>query len=141
VRGLVAWLGFNQIGVPYERPARVAGRSKYAWRDRFRLATGGLASFSGWPLKMAVRLGLLLSFGSVLGLVWVVTTWAVGRTVPGWASLTFTAFFFGGLQLFFLGLVGAYVARVYDEVKGRPRYIVRDTWSSSGNPEDVANGP
>lgn len=136
VRGLIAWLGFNQVGVEYDRPARVAGASKYAWRDRFQLALDGLASFSGRPLRYAVRIGVATSFVAIVGIVWVLVSKWTGSTVPGWASLTFVAFFFGGLQLFFLGVVGSYVARVYEEVKGRPRFVVRERWTSGGIPRE-----
>jgi polyisoprenyl-phosphate glycosyltransferase len=133
VRGLISWLGFNQTGVEYHRRARAGGRSKYAWRDRLRLALDGIASFSGRPLRFAVRLGLGVSALSMLGLVWVVfARYSVNSTVPGWASILFVGFFFGGLQMFFLGVVGSYLARVYEEVKGRPRYIVRDVWEPGG---------
>lgn len=137
VRGLVAWLGFNQVGVEYDRPARVAGHSKYAWRDRFRLGLDGLASFSGRPLRYAVRIGVAVAGLAFAGLVWVLVEKLVfGGTVPGWASLTFVGFFFGGVQLFFLGVVGSYVARVYDEVKGRPRFVIREKWDSNDPPAD-----
>ena len=131
VRGLISWLGFRQTGIQYARPGRVAGQTKYPLKKRFRLALDGLTSFSSRPLRTAVNLGLLISAGSVLGLVWVVLTkYVLGTAITGWASLIFAAFFFGGLQLFFLGVVGMYVARVYDEVKGRPRYIISDVWDS-----------
>ncbi|MDA0378371.1 MAG: glycosyltransferase family 2 protein [Bacteroidetes bacterium] len=131
VRGLISWLGFRQEAVEYVRPGRVAGRTKYPWRRRFDLALDGLASFSGKPLRYAMRLGLLVSAGSMLGLIWVLLTKYVFETaITGWASLIFAAFFFGGMQLFFLGVIGSYLARVYDEVKGRPRYVVRSSWSS-----------
>jgi len=137
VRGLVAWLGFNQTGVEYDRPPRAAGRSKYAWRDRFRLGMDGLASFSGRPLRYAVRLGVAVSMLAFAGLLWVlVQKLFLGGTVPGWASLTFLGFFFGGVQLFFLGVVGSYLARVYEEVKGRPRYVIREAWRSDGAPAE-----
>ncbi|MFT4603550.1 MAG: glycosyltransferase involved in cell wall biosynthesis [Rhodothermales bacterium] len=129
VRGLISWLGFNQTGVEYDRAPRAGGSSKYAWRDRMRLALDGIASFSGRPLKLAVRIGLGVSLLSVIGLVWVlIAKLTTNTTVPGWSSILFVGFFFGGLQIFFLGVVGSYLARVYDEVKGRPRYVVRDVW-------------
>ena len=132
VRGLIAWLGFNQVGVEYVRPGRAAGTSKYNWRSLIQLAFDGIASFSGKPLRYAVRLGLIVSGLSIFGLVWVLLIkYVVGTTVSGWASLIFVGFFFGGLQLFFLGVVGSYVARVYDEVKARPRFIVKDTFHST----------
>lgn len=132
VRGLIAWLGFNQIGVEYVRPGRAAGNSKYAWRSLIQLAFDGIASFSGKPLRYAVRLGLVVSGLSILGLIWVLMIkYVIGTTVSGWASLIFVGFFFGGLQLFFLGVVGSYVARVYDEVKARPRFVIKDTFHSA----------
>jgi dolichol-phosphate mannosyltransferase len=131
VRGLIAWLGFNQIGIPYDRPSRAAGQSHYPFRKRLRLALDGLTAFSTKPLRFAMRLGLLLAACSVLGLVWAVVVRLYGSDfVPGWASIIFAVFFFGGLQLFFLGVVGSYLARVYEEVKARPRFIVQDRWDS-----------
>ncbi len=131
VRGLIAWLGFNQTGVQYVRPPRAAGRTKYPLRKLLRLATDGIFSFSDKPLRYAVRLGLLVSALSILGLVWVVVQkLLVGVPVTGWASVIFALFFFGGLQLFFLGILGAYMNRVYEEVKARPRYVIRRHWSS-----------
>lgn len=135
VRGLISWLGFNQTGVEYDREPRAVGTSKYAWRDRLRLALDGIASFSGRPLRLAVRIGLGVSLLSVVGLVWVLMArLATDSTVPGWASILFVGFFFGGLQIFFLGVVGSYLARVYEEVKARPRYIVRDIWEPGSRP-------
>ncbi len=129
VRGLISWLGFNQTGVVYDRAPRAGGSSKYAWRDRMRLALDGIASFSGRPLRLAVRIGLGVSLLSLIGLVWVlIARFFTDTTVPGWSSILFVGFFFGGLQIFFLGVVGSYLARVYEEVKGRPRYVVRDVW-------------
>lgn len=140
VRGLISWLGFPQAAVDYVRPGRAAGKTKYPWRRRFDLAIDGLASFSGKPLRFAMRLGLLIAAGSMLGLVWVlVVKYVMETAITGWASLIFAAFFFGGVQLFFLGVMGSYLARVYDEVKGRPRYVIQDSWRSKGNAR--ARGP
>lgn len=131
VRGLIAWLGFKQVGIPYERPGRAAGDTKYPFRRRFKLAMDALTSFSTKPLKMAINLGLLIASGSFAGLIWVVLTkYVLGTAITGWASLIFAAFFFGGIQLFFLGIVGTYVARVYEEVKRRPRFVIQDVWES-----------
>jgi dolichol-phosphate mannosyltransferase len=131
VRGLVSWIGFNQTGVEYTRPPRAAGETKYPFRKLLRLATDGIFSFSDRPLRYAVRIGMGVATLSVLGLVWVLIDKLTGGVqVPGWASIAFALFFFGGLQLFFLGVVGAYLARVYEEVKARPRYIVRDVWEA-----------
>lgn len=138
VRGLIAWLGFNQTGIVYDRPSRAAGESHYPFRERLRLALDGITAFSTKPLRFAVRLGLALSVLSVLGLVWAVFVRFYGSVqVPGWASIFFAVFFFGGLQLFFLGVVGSYLARVYEEVKARPRFVVQDRWDSDpgGDPK------
>ncbi|MFQ5572428.1 MAG: glycosyltransferase family 2 protein [Rhodothermales bacterium] len=141
VRGLVSWLGFNQTGIEYVRPARAAGETKYSLRKLLRLATDGIFSFSDKPLRYAVRLGLLVSALSIVGLGWVVfQKYVVGIDITGWASLIFALFFFGGLQLFFLGVLGIYLGRVYEEVKARPRYIVREQWFSDiplTNPADA----
>ncbi len=133
VRGLIAWLGFTQTGIRYARPARVAGKTKYPLKKLWRLATDGITSFSDKPLWYAVGIGMGLSLLSVLGLIWVLVDKFVYGVPVGWASLIFAAFFFGGVQLFFLGIVGAYLARVYEEVKSRPRYILKERWSSDAH--------
>jgi len=131
VRGLVAWLGFNQTGIRYARPARAAGTTKYPFRKLWRLATDGITSFSDKPLWYAAAIGMSIALLSGVGLVWVLLQkYAFDVEVAGWSSLIFAAFFFGGVQLFFLGIVGAYLARVYEEVKKRPRYVLRDVWTS-----------
>jgi dolichol-phosphate mannosyltransferase len=140
VRGLVSWIGFNQTGVEYARPPRAAGETKYPFRKLLRLATDGIFSFSDRPLRYAVRIGMGVATLSMLGLVWVLIDKLTGGVqVPGWASIAFALFFFGGLQLFFLGVVGAYLARVYDEVKARPRYIVRDVWAAGDTIQEVGD--
>lgn len=132
VRGMIAWLGFNQVGIEYSREERIAGQTKYTLARMLRLAIDSLTSFSEKPLRIAVRLGLATSILSVLFAVgWVVLAKYVLETaITGWASLVLVITFFGGLNLFFIGLVGLYLSRVFDEVKGRPRYIVKSTWTS-----------
>ncbi len=135
VRGLISWLGFNQIGVSYERPPRAAGSSHYPYRRRFQLAFNSILAFSDRPLRYAAQFGFVVALLAVAGLIWTILSRLFDPgVVSGWASLIFTAFFFGGLQLFFLGVVGAYLARVYDEVKARPRYVVRRQWTSGADP-------
>lgn len=132
VRGLVAWLGFNQIGVPYVRAPRAAGETKYPLRKMLRLASVSLTSFSDKPLKLAAYLGLSLAALSLVGLAWVlVVKYALQSAISGWSSLIFVGFFFGGVQLFFLGVLGLYVARIHDEVRRRPRYVVQSVWRST----------
>ncbi len=132
VRGMISWLGFNQVGIEYSREERVAGHTKYTFGRMFRLAVDSLTSFSEKPLRIAVRLGLATSIFSVLFAVgWVILAKYVLETaITGWASLVLVITFFGGLNLFFIGLVGLYLSRVFDEVKARPRYIIKSTWTS-----------
>jgi dolichol-phosphate mannosyltransferase len=131
VRGLISWIGFEQTGVLYDREPRAAGRSKYSLGKMMRLAWQSLTAFSTKLLRVAVRIGFGTAVLSLLGLVWVlIVKYALGSAITGWASLIFVGFFFGGVQLFFLGVVGEYLARVYKEVKARPRYILEDTWYS-----------
>lgn len=131
VRGLISWIGFNQTGVAYERPGRAAGETKYPYRQLIKLALDGITSFSYKPLELAVRVGLVLAGLSMLGLLWVVAVKLMASDLlPGWASIVFVGFFFGGLQLFFTGVLGTYLARVYEEVKARPRYIIQERWQS-----------
>ena len=134
VRGLVSWIGFNQTGIEYHRPARAAGRSKYSYRHLIRLATDGITAFSHKPLRYAAGIGMGTSLLAAAGLVWVVLDKLLFGAERGWASIIFAVFFFSGLQLFFLGIVGVYIARVYEEVKARPRYIVREEWNSESQP-------
>ena len=117
VRGLVSWLGFRQVAIPYERAARAAGETKYPLRKMLRFALSGLTAFSDKPLRIASWLGFATAALSLVGLFWVLLVKLVWHdAIPGWSSLVFAAFFFGGVQLFVLGVLGLYVGRVFDEV-------------------------
>jgi polyisoprenyl-phosphate glycosyltransferase len=127
VRGMFAWLGFRQIAVPYAVPARFAGRSKYTFRKMIRLATDGLVSFSTAPLRLALDIGFVVSGLSFLfGIGTLVSKFAGVLLVPGWLTIVLVTSFVGGIQLIVIGVVGEYVGRIYDEVKARPLYLVRD---------------
>lgn len=134
VRGLRGWVGFRQTGLPYDRAARAAGEAKYGFRKLFRLALDGLVSFSSLPLRLAAWLGL---FASVLGFVlmlWALVAAFVSETTPpGWASTAVIVLFFGGVQLLMLGVLGEYLGRIFDEVKGRPHFVVahRRGWAAT----------
>lgn len=142
VRGLIAWLGFNQTGIEFERAPRAAGKTKYSLRRMMRLALGSLTSFSDKPLRFAVQIGLLSAVLAAAGLLWVlVVKYVLHAAVSGWASMVFILFFFFGLQLFFLGVVGAYLDRVYEEVKARPRYIISDWWTSNARDDTARSAP
>ncbi len=117
VRAMVAWVGFRQIGVPYRRRARAAGETKYPFRKMFRLALDAITGFSFVPLKLALWLGTLsVTLGLVRGLIW-------GRKERGRET---SLLVLGGVQLWMMGILGEYVGRIYDEVRNRPLYIVRE---------------
>jgi dolichol-phosphate mannosyltransferase len=127
VRGLRTFVGFRQIGVPYPRAAREAGKPKYTFRALVRLAMDGLISFSSAPLSLVTYLGFLSAGLAFLLLIWLLAdSWRHDAAPPGWASLTVVVLLMSAVQLLSLGIVGAYVRRIFLEVKGRPTYIVRD---------------
>ncbi len=127
VRGMFSWVGFRQTAVPYARASREAGESKYPLRKMLRLAFDGFVGFSTAPLKLSLALGLLMAGASVLyGVVAIAMKLAGLSLVPGYASLLVTITFLSGVQLIVIGMVGQYVARIYDEVRARPLYLVRE---------------
>jgi len=127
VRGMFSWIGFRQTAVPYSRASREAGNSKYPLRKMVRLAFDGFIGFSTAPLRLALSLGLLVALGSVLyGIVLIALKLSGVSQVSGYASLLVTITFLAGVQLTVVGMVGQYVARIYDEARGRPLYLVRE---------------
>jgi glycosyltransferase involved in cell wall biosynthesis len=128
VRGMFAWVGFNQSGVTFARSARARGVTKYPFKRMLKFAGDAVLGFSNAPLRLALTLGFLLAGLSFLAGVTIVAMKLFGTTlVPGWTSILTAVFFIGGIQLVVLGIVGEYIARIYDEVKNRPLYIVSDT--------------
>jgi polyisoprenyl-phosphate glycosyltransferase len=126
LRGLVSWVGYRQETVYYEREARFAGVSKYPLTKLVRLAADGVISFSAIPLRLAAVAGALFSLVALLAIPVIVVLKIVGAyTVPGTATLSILVLFVGGVQLVFLGVIGEYLARVYEEDKRRPVYLVR----------------
>jgi polyisoprenyl-phosphate glycosyltransferase len=126
LRGLVSWVGFRIAKVEFEAPPRFAGRTKYSLRKMAGLARVGLISFSNAPLKVAVLFGLTISAASLLYGLFAVVSWIFFKrsVVPGWASIVLVSTFLGGANLVFLGVIGEYIASMFDEIKGRPIYIV-----------------
>ena len=128
VRGMFSWVGFRQTAVPYVRASRQAGESKYPLRKMLRLALDGFVGFSTAPLRFALTLGLVMAVASVLyGITAIAVKLAGVAYVPGYASLLVTITFLSGVQLMVIGMVGQYVGRIYDEVRARPLYLVRET--------------
>jgi polyisoprenyl-phosphate glycosyltransferase len=125
LRGMSAWVGFKQVGVPYRRAARFAGETKYPFRKMFRLALNAVTSFSYFPLQVATYLGFFAAGFSILMIPIVILIRALTDfQLVGQATTLVAVLFLGGVQLISLGILGEYLGRVYDEVKGRPLYIV-----------------
>ncbi len=125
LRGLRAWAGFRQIDLPVERDARVAGVSKYGVFKLFKLACDGIFSFSVVPLRMAAFLGAITLTGALIFAAYAAYVRLVqDRSPPGFTALTFLLVVFSGIQLLFMGIIGEYVGRIYQESKQRPQYVV-----------------
>ena len=131
IRGLVAWIGFPQVAVRYRRQARHAGETKYPLRKMVRFAVDGITSFSFFPLRLATLLGFAVSLLSFLYIVVVIVLKLLGINWPGYTSMMASILFLGGVQLVMIGVLGEYVARVYDEVKRRPLYLVGESTDGS----------
>lgn len=127
VRGMFGWIGFRQIGVSYVRPGRFAGTTKWPLSKLIRLAFDGIISFSNAPLRLVLQIGFLVSvFSFAAGLTAIVIKLSGAYAISGWASMTVLMSFIGGVQLMVLGVMGEYVGRIYEEVKQRPLYVVRE---------------
>jgi len=135
VRGMVSWIGFRQIGVPYQRDARAAGTSKYPLFKMLRFAFDGVTSFSVVPLRLAMWLGFGASTVAFLGIVYaLVIRLFTDSWVTGWAALFIAVLFIGGAQLISLGIIGEYVGRIYGEAKRRPLYLVQERIGGAKQP-------
>lgn len=144
VRGLRSWVGFRQTGFPYERAARIDGKSKYSLGKLFRLATAGYVAFSTAPLRLAVWLGLLqILFGIGYAVYALVSRLVLETTPSGWTSLTILFLLFGGIQVALLGVIGEYIGQIVQEVKRRPEAVMERVcgWHGMGTPSSVSAGP
>jgi glycosyltransferase involved in cell wall biosynthesis len=142
VRGMVSWLGFSQVAVPYHRAARAGGTTKFSLFKMVRFALDGIFSFSILPLRMATWIGFAASGFSIVGIVIVLLErfFEVPGLVKGWSSAVIGELFIGGVQLVCLGIIGEYVGRIYGESKRRPLYIVRERIGfEARNPSAAAN--
>lgn len=125
-RGLVSWMGFRQSVITYECPPRLAGKSKYTLRRMVRFAVDGITSFSARPLRIASYTGIVVFFLGLLYAMFAIVQHIKGRTIPGWTSLLVTVLLLGGIQLLSLGIIGEYLARIFNESKARPLYFIKD---------------
>jgi polyisoprenyl-phosphate glycosyltransferase len=126
LRGMTVWVGFTQAAVPYERDARYAGETKYTLRRMFRFSLDAVASLSNVPLQIATVLGFLCAFVAFLAIPVVVVLKIAGSYLPGFSTITIVVLLLGGLNLIAVGIIGEYVGRIYDEVKRRPLYLIRE---------------
>jgi dolichol-phosphate mannosyltransferase len=125
-RGMSAWVGFRQVGVPYKRAARHAGVTKYPFKKMLKLALNAITGYSYFPLQLATYFGFVAAGLAIIAIPVVIILRLVGHgTFLGQATTLIAVLFLGGVQLIFLGVLGEYLGRIYDEVKGRPLYIVR----------------
>lgn len=128
LRGMSSWVGFKQIGLPYRRAARFAGVTKYPFSKMLKLALNAITSFSYFPLQVATYVGFASALVSILAIPVVVIERLAGQQAfIGQATTLIAVLFLGGVQLISLGILGEYIGRIYDEAKGRPLYITRET--------------
>jgi dolichol-phosphate mannosyltransferase len=141
LRGMVSWTGFRQIAVMYSRAPRLAGESKYPFWKMVRFALDGIISFSFVPLRLATWTGFGVLGLAVAGIIYaVLLRFFTNDWVRGWASLFTAILFMGGVQLIFLGIIGEYIGRIYNEVKQRPLYFVQQRLGFAPSPAEVETG-
>jgi len=142
LRGMVSWIGFRREFVPFDAPARTSGRSTYTFGRMARLGSDALFSFSTAPVRLATRLGFGVAACGVLYLAYI--AWVVlvhpERVLPGWTSLMIVVLILSGVQIAFVGLIGEYVARIFDEAKGRPLYVFRQPPARRGGDGEGPRG-
>lgn len=126
IRGMISWVGFKQTFVEYNRDERFAGETKYPLKKMIKFATDGIISFSSKPLKVMSSLGILTLFVSFIILIYSIVSKLYGNTSSGWTSIMCVLVFFSGVQLVSLGIIGEYIARIYDESKNRPLYLINE---------------
>jgi glycosyltransferase involved in cell wall biosynthesis len=142
LRGLISWVGFPRALVPYEAPQRAAGQTKYSLVKMVTLALDAVFSFSVEPLRLALRAGLTVTLGGFVYLFYtLIYGYFIKGLVPGYASLIGVTMILGGSQLIFIGLIGQYLARVFEQVKGRPIYLLKQPPASPRRPATGAHRP
>ncbi len=136
-KGIFSFVGFNTKYIPYDVQERENGKSKWSFFKLFKYAVQGIISFSSFPLKVSAYVGFFSAFVSVIYLILVIIKRLVyGVDVPGYASIVVLLLFLGGLQLMSLGILGEYLSKVYDQVKGRPIYILKETLKKEETKQD-----
>lgn len=127
LRGMRSWIGFRQIGIPYERDERIAGEAKYSFKMLWRLAYNGIFNFSDYPIKFITRLGVITGSLAFTYLIYnLIRKFVYGDVPQGFTAMVFLLTLFSGVQLVALGIIGEYVLRIFFQVKGRPLFLIRD---------------
>ncbi len=137
LRGMTVWIGYTQTAVPYERDARYAGETKYTLSKMLRFSLDAMSSFSHRPLQLATLFGFVISTLAFIAIPVVIALRIAGSYLPGFGTLTIAVLLLGGIQLIAIGIIGEYVGRIYDEVKGRPLYLVRAVRNMSAPDADT----
>ncbi|MTJ52049.1 glycosyltransferase family 2 protein [Anabaena sp. UHCC 0253] len=137
MKGLFSWVGYRQTAIIYDRSPRYKGLTKWNYWSLWNFAIDGITSFSSLPLRMWTYIGCFISLLAFLYAAYLmIRTLIFGIDIPGYASLMVTILFVGGIQLINLGIIGEYIGRIYEEVKGRPLYLVRDAYGFDNSGED-----
>jgi glycosyltransferase involved in cell wall biosynthesis len=126
IRGMVAWIGGKQVPLLYDRKPRLAGESKYPLAKMVRFAADAITAFSVVPLMASMTIGWVMAAVGFAFFVYSMVGWALGMNLPGWTSLMAAVGLLGGMQFLMLGIIGAYLGRLYDQAKGRPLFLIRD---------------
>jgi polyisoprenyl-phosphate glycosyltransferase len=132
LRGMVAWVGFKQTAVQFDRDARHAGQTNYPFKKMFKLAMDGILGFSTYPIKLITRVGYFISALSFIGVIYAICSkifWPQ-HTITGWTFTVIAILLIGGIQLIMLGILGGYIGRIYSEVQNRPLYIISNVYES-----------
>jgi glycosyltransferase involved in cell wall biosynthesis len=134
MKGLYSWVGFKQTAIPFEVQPRTKGKTHWNYYSLLDLAITGITSFSAFPLRMIALGGIVIALLAFLYALWIIlSTFLFGIITPGWATIVTAIMFFGGLQLFAIGVAGEYIGRIFDEVKQRPHYIIDEEASFDDN--------
>ena len=136
LRGIFPFMGFQHEIVYYDRQKRGGGETKYPFTKMIAFAWEGITSFSSIPLRIASFNGFILFLGSLALIIWAIVVKLTGKAIPGWTSIVIPVLFIGGLNLFFLGLVGEYIGKIYAEVKKRPLFIIKGKYNINDDPTD-----
>ena len=126
IRGMVAWIGGKQVAVVYDRKPRAAGESKYPVAKMVRFAADAITAFSVVPLLVSSTIGWVMATVGIAFFIYSIVGWLLDKNLPGWTSLAAALGLLGGMQFLMLGIIGAYLGRLYDQSKGRPLFMIRD---------------